>query len=110
MAPNEILAPLLEVEGAVAFGVCKAEEVEADEWERFENWLARGWNAGMAYMERHKELRRDPRLLLEGARSIVSIAFNYRQPNPFPEIATYALGEDYHKALRRRLRRVVSSM
>lgn len=64
-------------------------------------------HAGMEYMERHQELRRDPRLLLPGAKTVVSIAFNYRQPNPFPQIATYALGEDYHRVLRRRLKGAV---
>lgn len=61
-------------------------------------------------MERWPEIRRDPRLLLEGARTVVSVAFNYRQSNPYPEIATYALGEDYHKALKRRLKGVVRTL
>lgn len=67
-------------------------------------------HAGMTYMERWPEIRRDPRLLLHGASSVISIAFNYRQPNPYPEIATYALGQDYHKVLRRRLKPVVSAL
>lgn len=67
-------------------------------------------NAGMEYMERHKPLRRDPRLLLEGAKTLISVAFNYRQHNPRPEVATYALGEDYHNVLRKRLKTVTSGM
>lgn len=105
-----LLHQLLESSGAVAWGVAPAEMVPADEWARFEDWLARGYHAGMDYMERYKEIRQDPRLLLEGARSIISLAFNYRQPNPYPEIATYALGRDYHRVLRSRLKKTVSEL
>ncbi|MCH5218824.1 MAG: DUF1730 domain-containing protein [Muribaculaceae bacterium] len=104
---NNLLAKLLRQAGAVACGVAKAEPVADTDWRRFEQWLADGFHAGMAYMENYPEIRRDPRLLLPGARSVVSVAFNYRQPNPLEGLATYALGEDYHKVLRRRLKRVV---
>lgn len=101
------LFSLLRREGAVACGVARAEPVADTDWNYFEEWLALGRHAGMEYMERWREVRRDPRLLLEGACSIVSMAFNYRQPNSVRGVATYALGEDYHKVLRRRLKRVV---
>lgn len=104
------LSTLLRSNGAVAFGTVKAEPVSQKEWEFFEKWLTLRRHAGMAYMENHRELRRDPRNLLKGAQSVVSVAFNYMQPNPFPGIATYALGEDYHKVLRRRLKAVVREM
>lgn len=104
------LAELLRLEGAVAVGFAKAGEVDAREWRRFEEWLSAGYCAGMDYMKRHRDLRRDPRLLLPDARFVVSIAFNYRQPNPWKGVATYALGQDYHKVLRKRLKRVVRSM
>lgn len=97
--------------GAVAFGVARTEPVAEEEWRYFEDWLARGYHAGMEYMRNYPEIRRDPRLLLEGAESIVSIAFNYRQANPYRGVvATYALGEDYHRVLRRRLKGVVAGM
>lgn len=107
----ERLASLLKGEGADIFGTCKAEPVEDNEWAFFENWLLNGYHAGMKYMERYPEIRKDPRLLLEGAKSIISIAYNYRQPNPYSgKIATYALGQDYHKVIRRRLKRVIREM
>ena len=109
--PRQLLKSLLLESGAVAFGVAEAAPVDEETWERFQRWLEGGHHAGMEYMERWQEIRRDPRLLLDGAKSIVSIAYNYRQPNPWPGlIATYALGEDYHKVLRRRLKRVVTTM
>ena len=107
---RQLLDRLLCESGAVAWGVVPAAEVPAREWQRFEDWLAKGYHADMDYMERHKEIRRDPRLLLEGARTIVSVAYSYRQENPYPGLATYALGEDYHKVLRRRLKKVVAGM
>lgn len=110
-AVSERLASLLREAGAVAFGVAQAAPVEPEEWKRFEWWLRRSWQAGMEYMRNYPEIRRDPRLLLDGAQSIVSIAFNYRQPNPYEgQVAAYALGEDYHKVLRRRLKDVVTRL
>lgn len=110
MTVNETLASLLEREGAVAYGIAEAAPVEEKEWQRFLDWLDKGMNAGMTYMRNHAEIRRDPRMLLPGAIRVVSIAFNYRQPNPYPGLATYAMGEDYHKVLRRRLKRVVREL
>lgn len=110
MDASQKLSRLLEESGAVAFGWTQAAPVEESEWNLFTEWLARGFHAGMAYMERYQEIRRDPRLLLSGARTIISVAFNYRQPNPFRGVATYALGQDYHKVLRKRLKRVAASM
>lgn len=110
MQPEGRLRELLAASGAVACGFAEAGPVEESEWQFFERWLEKGYNAGMAYMGNHRELRRDPRLLLPGARTLISTAFNYRQPNPYGKIATYALGEDYHKVLRRKLMAVVLQM
>lgn len=107
---EERLRQLIEESGAVAMGIAGAAPVDEAEWSRFETWLAAGMHAGMTYMENHKEIRRDPRLLLEGAQTVISVAYNYRQSNPVPGVATYALGEDYHKVLRRRLKAVVRAM
>lgn len=110
MEMNERLSELLQEAGAVSFGAIGIHSVEETEWERFEQWLRHGMHAGMAYMENYPEIRKDPRLLLPGARSIISVAFNYRQPNPYRGLATYALGEDYHKVLRDRLKKVANEM
>ncbi len=60
----------------------------------------------MAWMERDIERRLDPTLVLPGARSIICLGLNYFQPRPERrgEIATYALGRDYHKLFNSRLR------
>lgn len=111
MDPNGYIRRLLIEAGAVAYGITPAEPVSEEEWLRFEKWISCGYHAGMKYMENYPEIRRDPRLLLEGAVTIISLAYNYRQPNPQSKrIATYALGQDYHKVIRKRLKRVVSQM
>ncbi|MGA1363581.1 MAG: tRNA epoxyqueuosine(34) reductase QueG [Schleiferiaceae bacterium] len=81
----------------------------ADEAPRLEEWLARGLHGSMGYMANHFDKRLDPRLLVPGARSVVSLAFNY-YPEPSeleadgrPRVARYAYGEDYHRVVKDRL-------
>lgn len=92
--------------GALAVGFAKAEPVTPEVMNTYERWLEQGRNAGMAYMNRYKEVRRNPRLLLEaGAESIISMAFSYssteQRNTNLPHIARYALLPDYHKWIRR---------
>jgi epoxyqueuosine reductase len=66
----------------------------------------------MRYLWRQAPLKADPQNLLPGAISIIAVSLNYNQPNPptdgMPHIARYALGRDYHKVLRSRLRKLQS--
>lgn len=68
-------------------------------------WIADGHHGSMGYMARNMDIRFDPRLLLDGAQSIISMAFPYRQADGYhhPLIADYALGRDYHAVIRERL-------
>ena len=63
----------------------------------------------MSFMERYRDIRLDPRLLLDNAQSIICFAFSYRPPEGYhhPFISDYALGLDYHTVIRRRLTPVV---
>ncbi len=110
---NEVRQRLLDA-GACAVGFASAEPVDDEEWRRFQSWLKAGYNAGMDYMANYPEIKRDPRLLLEGARTIISLAFDYRpaefRPLSYPMIAAYAYGDDYHDALRKRLRPIVKEL
>ena len=102
---KEEIRKLLLDAGACAVGFSKAGEVDSGEWSRFESWLMQGRHAGMEYMRDHAAIRRDPRLLLDGAHTVISIAFNYRgESTPRSPIAAYALGDDYHDVLRNLLR------
>ncbi|MPN04123.1 Epoxyqueuosine reductase [bioreactor metagenome] len=73
-------------------------------------WLSEECHAGMSYLERNVDKRMDPGLLVEGARSIISVALNYF-PHRFqhenaPKFAYYAYGEDYHDIVKGKLSRL----
>lgn len=95
----------------MAAGIAAAGPTDEAVCDDYRRWLAAGKHAGMGYLEKYDELRRDVRGLLPGARSVVSAAFSYRRGagmERHPLIADYALGEDYHTAVRRRLERVAA--
>lgn len=90
--------------GACAVGVARAEGVSAETMRAYSDWLAQGCAGTLDYLQRHGELRADPRTLLPGCRSVVSTAWLYNPPRlrdeRLPYIARYAYCRDYHKALR----------
>lgn len=99
--------------GAVAVGFAPLREVAPEVMERYLAWLGRGRHGTMAYLANHVEIRRNPALLLGDGRdprpggTVISIAFPYFSGNPYQtgklKIARYALGDDYHEVLRKRL-------
>ncbi len=79
-----------------------------DEARKLEEWLQQGMHGKMAYMENHFDKRVDPRLLVDGAKSVISLSYNYftgagQQGEDIPKIAMYALGQDYHDVVRGKL-------
>lgn len=115
---SERLKERLHEAGAFAVGFSPLEEVAPDVIEEYVSWLAGGNHGGMGYLADHVDIRRNPALLLDGGNdprpggTIVSMAFPYYSGNPYKEgklrIARYALGDDYHEVLRKRLRPVAS--
>lgn len=102
---KEKLRALLLRAGASAVGFSKAEPVDEAEWDKYTKWISEGKNAGMGYVLNYPELRKDPRNLLQGAKSIVSVAFDYT-PGGYRDgkkgiIASYAYYPDYHKTMRK---------
>ena len=98
--------------GFLACGVARAGFLEA-EAPRLEQWLRQGKQGTMGYMERHFDLRLDPTKLVPGARSVISLAYNYftppQQRDPeAPKLSTYAYGRDYHKVVKKRLKPLVA--
>lgn len=91
-------------------GISKADFLE-DQAPRLENWLKNGKHGEMGYMENHFDKRLDPRLLVPGARSVVSLLYNYHHPAKqlpdAPKISQYAYGEDYHFVIRDKLRELL---
>ena len=97
-------------EKALELGFAKVGIVPADalgdEAVRLREWLGREFHGQMAWMAREPEKRADPRLLFEGARSIVVVALNYFTDHEHDrpgKISRYAWGDDYHDVLREKL-------
>ena len=89
-------------------GFSKAEFLE-EEAPRLEKWLKEKQHGEMSYMENNFDKRLDPRLLVEGSKSVISLLYNYYsdqiQSDPTaPKISTYAYGEDYHFVIKRKLK------
>ncbi|MGV3502214.1 MAG: tRNA epoxyqueuosine(34) reductase QueG [Adhaeribacter sp.] len=93
--------------GFMYCGISRAEFLE-EEAPRLENWLRRQMHGQMHYMENHFDKRLDPRLLVEGAKSVVSLLLNYypaEKQNPQAyQISKYAYGQDYHFVIKDKLK------
>ena len=87
-------------------GIAKAEFLE-EEAPKLEAWLKRSYQGEMHYMENHFDMRLDPRILVPGAKSVISLAYNYfteeKQHEDAPKISKYAFGEDYHHVVKDKL-------
>ncbi|GAB4395974.1 MAG: tRNA epoxyqueuosine(34) reductase QueG [Microscillaceae bacterium] len=89
-------------------GISKAQFLE-EEAPRLERWLQTQQHGQMDYMARHFDKRLDPRRLVEGAQSVVSVLLNYFPSKPLPtednyKISKYAYGEDYHFVIKDKLK------
>lgn len=96
--------------GIDRIGIAATHPVPDSVTDSYARWLADGNNAGMDYLDRYPDIRRDPELLLPGARSVVTCAVSYyhtaAQPAGTPLIAMYAHGDDYHDVMRDMMRPV----
>ena len=74
----------------------------------YRDWIAKGKNGNMTWMERNNDRRLHPERLIPEARSILVLAMNYYQPDPDRNyrIARYALGDDYHNLIFKRLKKL----
>ncbi len=95
--------------GFSACGTAPAGPVEKTVARQFTDWIAEGKHADMAYMANYMEKRLNPVLLMEGAKSIVSVALNYYPEQLLDasrqyEFAWYAYGKDYHDVMKVKLR------
>ncbi len=89
-------------------GVSKAEFLE-EEAPRLESWLKQNYHGEMAYMANHFDKRLDPTKLVEGAKSVVSLLYNYYPSEDLAhdgtyKIAKYAYGKDYHFVIKDKLK------
>ncbi|MEI6508979.1 MAG: tRNA epoxyqueuosine(34) reductase QueG [Bacteroidota bacterium] len=93
-------------------GVSKATFLNEDA-PRLEKWLSQNQHGNMTYMSNHFDMRLDPRLLVEGAKSVVSLMYNYytdkkQIDNHAPQISKYAFGEDYHFVVKDKLKELLA--
>jgi epoxyqueuosine reductase len=100
--------------GFMFCGISKAGFLE-EEAPRLEAWLKAGMHGEMHYMENHFDKRLDPRLLVDGARSVISLALNYYteeiQADPLsPKISKYAYGTDYHFVIKDKLKQLMAAI
>ncbi len=92
-------------------GIAKAEFLEA-EAANLEEWLKRGYHGKMSYMENHFDKRLDPTKLVPGAKTVITLLYNYYTPQnqtdeTAPKISKYAYGKDYHFVIKNKLKDLV---
>jgi epoxyqueuosine reductase len=93
-------------------GFSKADFLE-EEAPRLENWLNKNHHGEMAYMANHFDKRLDPRLLVDDAKTVISLLFNYytdqqQRDHEAPKISKYAYGEDYHHVIKDKLKELIA--
>jgi epoxyqueuosine reductase len=98
--------------GFQSCGISKARFL-AEEEARLSQWLSQKKQGEMAYMENHFDMRLDPRKLVDGAKSVISLSYNYftseKQSDPnAPKISKYAYGEDYHFVVKNKLKSLLA--
>ena len=98
--------------GFFACGISRAMHLTEEE-ERMEAWLEKGMNGEMSYLERNREKRYNPSLLVEGAQSVITVLYNYKPTETLAEkdnfkISTYAYGKDYHRVIKKKLNQLVT--
>ena len=111
---KEDIRKLLLDSGAVAVGFAMAGEIDSAVHEDYVKWIGEGYNADMDYLKRHIPLRHHTDHVLPGAKTVISLAYDY-YPEKFlpPEnasISAYAYGDDYHGALREILSPLVKDL
>lgn len=107
---RETIRRLLLDAGACAVGFAEASPVDDADMAMYDRWIADGCHGEMAYLDRYHDVRRDPRLLLDDARTVISCAFDYRPAVRHSLFADYALGRDYHEVIRQRLTPVAEEL
>jgi epoxyqueuosine reductase len=101
----------------LGFYKCGIAEADAlpEESLRLREWLQKGRHGEMAWMENHFDKRTDPRKLLEGARSVIVVLFNYYPEKEIPaddnyKISKYAYGTDYHYVIKDKLKILIEKI
>ena len=93
--------------GFFACGIAKAEAVDSITADNYRRWIAEDHHASMHYLADNIDKRLDPRLLMDGVKSIICVALSYAPSVTIPsdqyQIAYYAYGKDYHDVMKQKL-------
>jgi len=111
---SQLIKQKAEKFGFQSCGISKAEFLEEDA-PRLEAWLNKGYHGEMKYMENHFDKRLNPTLLVDGAKSVISLSYNYFPKVKIDEInnfkiSKYAYGEDYHEVIKDILKEMVAEL
>ncbi len=111
---SQLIKQKAEKFGFQSCGISKAEFLE-EEALRLETWLNKGYHGEMKYMENHFDKRLNPTLLVDGAKSVISLSYNYFPKVKIDEInnfkiSKYAYGEDYHEVIKDILKNMVAEL
>ncbi len=105
----------------LGFSACGISDIDLDKHgDRLNQWLAEDFHGEMEYLARHGSMRYQPQALHPGTQSVITVRIDYLENEPAPDdvldtpgksyISRYALGRDYHKTIRAKLKKLVSSM
>ena len=107
---SNIIKSIASALGFSFCGIAKAGYLE-QEAPRLEAWLNKGYNGEMGYLANHFDKRLDPTKLLPGAKSVITLLYNYYpselQSSGDAKIAKYAYGEDYHTVLKHKCKEMM---
>ena len=108
---SQLIKQKAEKFGFQSCGISKAEFLE-EEAPRLEAWLKNNYHGEMKYMENHFDKRLNPTLLVDGAKSVISLSYNYFPKEKIErlenfKISKYAYGEDYHEVIKEILKEMM---
>lgn len=100
--------------GFFTCGMSRAERISPEAERAYIEWIEQGCNASMDYLNRNLEMRFDPRELVPGVKTIVSVSLNYKPRYDIPDgelkLASYSLGTDYHFVMKDRLKKLAEAL
>lgn len=111
---TDLVKDLARKSGFSFCGISKAAFL-TEEAPKLEEWLKRGYQGKMGYLERNFDNRLDPTKLVPGAKSVVSMVYNYFPEKDFSKskdlkIAKYAYGKDYHFVIKDKLKKMMKEL
>ncbi len=112
---NKSVIDLVQNYGFDLVGFAEAKELEIESV-RLNDWLSKGFQAGMEYMTRNVDTRKDVKTILASAKSVISLGMNYYSPGEYSEakdngkVSRYAWGKDYHLVVWSKLDKIIAHL